>query len=110
MRKKGFTLVEVMIIVLIISVLLSIAIPQFMTARAKASKRSCQSNMRLYDTAKAQAAIDKNLPPDYVIVDSDIAPYLRQFPQCPAGGTYDYGTVSDPTRCSLAEHPRIEEE
>ncbi len=97
-----------MITILIIGLLLSIAIPQMITARSNASKRTCQKNMRDYDCAKAQCAIDNNLPDTHVVVIGDVAPYLKRIPQCPMGGTYDLKTVGEPTTCSLPEHPSLD--
>jgi type IV pilus assembly protein PilA len=44
--EEGFSLVEVMVVVLIIAVLIAIAIPTFFGARDKANNRSAQSNIR----------------------------------------------------------------
>ena len=44
--EQGFTLVEVMVVVLIIGILLAIGIPTFLGARTRAQDRSAQSNLR----------------------------------------------------------------
>ncbi len=42
----GFTLIELMVVVLIIAILLAIAIPTFLGARQRANARAAQSNLR----------------------------------------------------------------
>ena len=43
---EGFTLIELMVVVLIIAILLAIAIPTFLGAQSKAKDRSAQSSVR----------------------------------------------------------------
>src|SRR3954465_11256839 len=45
-NEDGFTLIELMVVVLIIAVLLAIAIPTFLGAREKAQNRAAQSALR----------------------------------------------------------------
>jgi type IV pilus assembly protein PilA len=44
--ENGFTLIELMVVVLIIAILLAIAIPTFLGARQRANDRAVQSNLR----------------------------------------------------------------
>ena len=46
MAERGFTLVELMVVVLIIAVLLAIAVPTFLGAQSRARDRSTQSSLR----------------------------------------------------------------
>ena len=43
---KGFTLIELMVVVLIIAILIAIAIPTFLGLRKRAQDRAAQSNLR----------------------------------------------------------------
>ncbi len=46
-KEGGFTLIEVMVVVLIIGVLLAIGVPTFLGARERAQDRSAQSSVRV---------------------------------------------------------------
>lgn len=49
---EGFTLIELMVVVLIIAILIAIAIPTFLGARQRAQDRAAQSNIRNAFTAE----------------------------------------------------------
>jgi type IV pilus assembly protein PilA len=51
-EEDGFTLIELMVVVLIIAILIAIAIPTFLGARQRAQDRAAQSNLRNALTAE----------------------------------------------------------
>src|SRR5690242_21953891 len=56
--ERGFTLIELMIVILVILVLAAILVPQFGIARERARKASCVSNQRNLETSVAMWATD----------------------------------------------------
>ena len=104
-KKKGFTLVEIMIVVLIIGILLAIAVPNFVRARETSRTRTCIANLRQIDSAKEQYAMEARLAAGAAVTNANLVPdYMKRYPTCPSGGTYTNNAVgADPT-CSIAGH------
>jgi type IV pilus assembly protein PilA len=59
-NEDGFTLIELMVVVLIIAILIAIAIPTFTGAQDKAKDRSAQSDLRNAATAAKTIAVDSS--------------------------------------------------
>ena len=105
MRSKGFTLVEVMIVVLIIGILLSIAVPQWVRLRERSWARACQANLRQIEAAKEQFAMENNLSNGSSCTMADLWPaYMKGsiLPDCPAGGVYTVGNIGVEPTCSYS--------
>ena len=104
---RGFTLVEIMIVVAIIGLLVSVAIPNFVKMRATAQSKTCVSNLRVIDHAKQTWALENRKGNGVAVAPGDIIGptlYLKEMPKCPAGGIYDLTTVGVPPTCPITGH------
>jgi len=100
-RRTGFTLVEIMIVVAIIGLLASIAIPNFVHSRQMAQTQTCICNLRNIDDAKQEWALECRKQNTDTPAGSDLQPYLGRtaagsLPACPVDGSQTFATSYDP--------------
>jgi prepilin-type N-terminal cleavage/methylation domain-containing protein len=74
----GFTLVEIMIVVAIIALLASIAVPGFLRARKRSQAARILNDLRLIDNACDQYAIETNRKTGDVVSVADWTNYLKK--------------------------------
>jgi prepilin-type N-terminal cleavage/methylation domain-containing protein len=108
MKKSGFTLVEIMIVVAIIGLLAAIAIPSFMKSRAESQAKACINNIRQISAGKEQAATTLGWTNGMATTDAAVISNIYEWVKggtnvtCPAGKTaYTLNAIgADPT-CGL---------
>jgi prepilin-type N-terminal cleavage/methylation domain-containing protein len=103
---KGFTLIEIMIVVGLIGLLAAIAIPNYIASRRKACESSCINNLRQIEEAMHVWAFEAKRGPATPVTFDDIRDYLKRSVVCPSGGTtfadsYTLTTVDETPTCKL---------
>ena len=112
-KASGFTLIEIMIVVLIIGILLAIAVPNFVKARESARTKSCIANLQQIQSAKQQWAMDNRKGAADVPTGADLygpTAYVSgpvTGPVCPSGGTYTVAAVDTDVSCSTGGTHKI---
>jgi general secretion pathway protein G len=101
-KRRGFTVVEFMIVILVIGILASIAAPQFMNARESSRARTCAAALKQIESAKSQWALEQGKGEDAAPAVNDLVPYVKQWPTCMSGGTYTIGKVGEMATCSAS--------
>jgi len=110
MRRSGFTLVEIMIVVAIIGLLAAIAIPNFVKARTASQRNACIANMKQMEGAKSTWALENKKTGADVPADADLFgadKYIAKKPECPAGGAYTIGQVDAAPVCDKNAAPDL---
>ncbi len=95
--KSGFTLIELMIVVVIIGILAAIAIPNFLKVQNKAKCKACIANLKQLLDATNKYMTDTSLDcanADLLITASSAGwdgPYLKAIPLNPFSSAATYG-------------------
>lgn len=89
MNQKGFATLEVILMVMVIGILATIAVPRFENITAQANTSKVVSDLAALNAAVAVYQMEKSKTPSY----SDLETYLENgFPQKPTGKVYIKGT------------------
>jgi type IV pilus assembly protein PilA len=76
--RAGFTLVEIMVVVGVITLLAALALPGFIRARKRAQASRVKDDLRLIEAAVDQYAIETQRQPGSVVLVTDWTAYLKR--------------------------------
>jgi prepilin-type N-terminal cleavage/methylation domain-containing protein len=102
---EAFTLLEIIIVVTILVILASIAIPNYIAAGPAVKTRTCIANLRAIDAAKEIWALKNKKKAGDPVIPSEVDSLIKGAPgQCPAGGRYEYQPVDAVPTCTVPGH------
>jgi prepilin-type N-terminal cleavage/methylation domain-containing protein len=86
--EDGFTLVELMVVLVIIGIIVGIAVPKFTGYRVTAAEKACGANIRMIETAVVayMAANNGEIPTMAELITEN---FLDPEPRCPFAETGD---------------------
>lgn len=100
---RGFTLVEIMIVVAIMGLLVAIAVPNYVKTRTNAQRQICIENLAQIESAKQIWALEIGKTYGDVPTEGDLigpALFMKVLPRCPAGdGGYRFNAIGRTAEC-----------
>ncbi len=100
--RRGFTLLEIMIVVLVLGILAAIAVPGWRQVRETTQIRTCAANRERIERGKQEWYMEGRDSTDVPTMADLVPTHVKEVPQCPAGGTYTLGDSS--TKCACSVH------
>jgi prepilin-type N-terminal cleavage/methylation domain-containing protein len=94
--RRGFTLVEIMIVVAVITLLASMAVPNFLRARKRSQAVRILEDLRMLDSALDQYAIENNKSTGASSTFNDLKNYLKTGSVLYATGADVFGNTYGP--------------
>ena len=101
--RKGLTLIELLIVVVILGVLAALAIPRISTSAATAKANTCKTNQDIMNSQIELYYSDSGSYPTLSAITSDPNFFPEGIPICPSSGTYTKGSNNRVT-CNVSGH------
>lgn len=95
-KPSGFTLIEVLLVIAIIALLASIAIPAYQRMRRRAQATHVLEDLRALDSALDQYALEYNKVEGAVVAFDDLRGYLKDGSPLRTSGADLFGTPYGP--------------
>lgn len=107
--ERGLTLIEVLIVVTILTVLLSLLIPNIVASSRKAEEKVCYSTQMMVEGQIALYELDQRKKVDgqtteAIFNELIVHGYLKEKPACPAGGKYSWDATNKKLTCDEHGH------
>lgn len=105
-REHGFTLIEVLAVVVVIGIIAAIALPRFLGVKSDAEEKACKGNMASINVqVERYYTVNGSWPATLATITGDTDYFPDGAPTCPGGGTYTLSSTTHRVSCSVHGSP-----
>ena len=109
-KQGGFTLIELVIVIVILGILAAVAVPKFEELSDDAESATCKLNQCSIESIAlktyAQSALEGSPAFPASLAAMDVLFTSGSHPSCPSGGTYTYDAMTGSISCDKGGHDR----
>jgi len=108
---SGFTLIEVLLLLVVVGFLLGVALPNSIRAQKEANAHHCRANLEDIQYAIQLWVSTGSVGPGEKVTFEKILEHLdRGRVNCPSGGDYNLSAVGEKPSCTIEGHSLMREE
>ena len=103
-HEQGFTLIEVLAVVVVVGIIAAIALPRFLGVKSDAEAKACMGNQASINVQVERYYTVNGSWPAIAAITGSTDYFPDGAPTCPSSGTYTLSSTTHRVSCSVSGH------